>query len=496
MRLKIIAGNFLVVLIVGLLSFYIAKGEVETGLAAQVESQIVNDSKLLGRSFQLEGITFLEMVVDRAQTEAVKQAFGGLDTDSRRSRAHQAANGISQWLRDPSRRGLNPDLVVITDETGTVLARDQDPNRLHNTRLAQQIPALRTVLAAGEPAHDVWFKEDEDKVFETAIAAVRNDAGAVIGALLVGYDLSNATAQRAAELLGRDVAFISDGRVYSSSLENSESQGLASYLFSDSQSAATNAALAGTGGGNRWGAQIDGADWVGVTSALPGVTGFQVAYVVLGNKSEGTSLASSVNIVLYMSIFGALIVLVYGFIIGSSFLRPLEQIEEGVLSVINGRTDFRLDIESAEFGGLAYRINQLINVFTGVSEEDEEGRVSPSRPPPAANPDWQGSAFDTNASQSPSGGGGGGGGDVIDDPALAASLEAEPEDGYLTRVYNEYVQAKTAAGENVANIRQEVFTKRLKGQAGALAKKHGVRMVRFKVEVAGTQVSLKPVLIR
>ncbi len=124
--------------------------------------------------------------------------------------------------------------------------------------------------------------------------------------------------------------------------------------------------------------------------------------------------------------------------------------------------------------------------------------MSPSRPPPAANPAWQGSAFDTNASQSSGGGGGGGGGtgDVIDDPNLAASLEAEPEDAYLARVYDEYVQAKTAAGEDVANIRQEVFTKRLKGQAGALAKKHGVRMVRFKVEVAGTQVSLKPVLIR
>ena len=42
----------------------------------------------------------------------------------------------------------------------------------------------------------------------------------------------------------------------------------------------------------------------------------------------------------------------------------------------------------------------------------------------------------------------------------------------------------------------DVFTKRLQGQAAALAKKSGVRMVRFQVEVSGTQVSLKPVLIR
>jgi len=495
MRLKIIAGNFLVVLLVGLGSFYMAKGDVESGLSDQVDAQIVNDSRLLGRSFRLEGMTFLDLVTDRAETQPVKQAFGGLDSDSRRTRAHQAANGISQWLRDPSRRGLNPDLVVITDETGTVLARDQDPNRLHNTRLGQQIPALGRVLADGAPAHDVWFKEDEEKVFETAIAAVRNEAGSVIGALLVGYEFSNASADRAAAELGRDVAFITEGAVYSSSLDNAESQGLTSFLFGDSQAAGTNAALAGSGGGQRWSAELNGSDWVGVTSPLPGISGHQVAYVVTANKSEITSLASSVNVVLYLSIFGALIVLIYGFIIGSSFLRPLEQIEEGVLSVINGRTDFRLDIESAEFGGLAYRINQLINVFTGVSEEDEEGRVSPSRPPgPPA--DWQGSAFETNASTDGSAGGGGGAGDAIDDPGIAASLEAEPEEAYLARVYQEYVQAKTAAGENVANIRQDVFTKRLQGQASALAKKNGVRMVRFKVEASGTQVSLKPVLIR
>jgi hypothetical protein len=491
MRLKIIAGNFLVVLIVGLLSFYIAKGEVESGLVAQVDAQIVNDSKLLSRSFQLEGITFLDMVVDRAATQPVTQAFSGLDSNSRRARAHQAANGISQWLRDPSRRGLNPDLVVITDATGTVLARDQDPNRLHNTRLGTELPALRGVLSDGTGALDVWFKADEDKVFETAMAAIHNEAGSVIGALVVGYDLSNATAQRAADVLGRDVAFLTEGRVYSSSLENSESQGLSAFLFGDSEAAATTAALSGQGSGSRWSAHIDGADWAGVTAPLPNVSGHQVAFVVAANKSAVTSLASAVNIVLYMSIFGALIVLVYGFIIGSSFLRPLEQIEEGVLSVINGRTDFRLDIESAEFGGLAYRINQLVNVFTGVSEEDEEGRVSPSRPPgPPA--DWQGSAFDTNTSSA----GAGGGATAIDDPAVAASLEGEPEDAYLARVYSEYVQAKTAAGENVANIRQDVFTKRLQGQASALANKQGVRMVRFKVEVSGTQVSLTPVLIR
>src|SRR6185295_6106518 len=98
-----------------------------------------------------------------------------------------------------------------------------------------------------------------------------------------------------------------------------------------------------------------------------------------------------------------------------------------------------LDVQSAEFGGLAYRINQLLNVFTGVQEtaEDESGRVS-SPPNQAA---WQDQAF----ADQPSGGGAsaasaaGGANDPIDDPAVAGPLAAEAEADYYARIYKEYV---------------------------------------------------------
>ena len=155
------------------------------------------------------------------------------------------------------------------------------------------------------------------------------------------------------------------------------------------------------------------------------------------------------------------------------------------IAVINGRTDLRLDIESAELGGLAYRINQLLNVFTGTPEEDEEGRVS--SPPEAwsdAGPPTGGGAAAPSA------------GADEDDPELAAKLAAEPEDAYYTRVYTEYVAAKEAAGENVSNITQDRFVQRLQANEKSLIKKHGCRMVRFQVQVKGTQVNLRPVIIQ
>jgi hypothetical protein len=490
MRLKIIAGNLIVVLVVGLVSYFVVQSQLKESLGAQVEQEIANDVTLFDRSWRLSSRQFLDYVEDRATSQPVRDAFGGLDENSRRQRAHQAANGVAQWFRDPARgRGGAPDLVAITDETGRVIARNQDPNRMYGAQLTSQLPLLRAVLSQTELRHDVWLKTDENKLLQIGMAPIVSDQGAVLGALVVGYDLSNGLATSEAQVLGRDVAFIVADNVYSSSLGGSGPvQALKGHLFGP-LAADTNAALEGSGS-QPWHAQIGGDEWVGVTAPLPLAPSMNVAYAVMANKTESMALAGAATIILILTVLGAILVLLYGFLIGTSFIRPVEQIEEGVLAVINGRTDLRIDVESAEFGGLAYRINQLINVFTGVSEEDDEGRVSR---PPARPGGW------SEEQAMGDGGGGGAGpaapGEPIDDPAVASQLGAEPEDAYLSRIYQEYVQAKAGVGETI-NIPQDRFSQRLQGNADALAKKHGVAGVRFRVEVAGNQVVLRPVLLR
>ena len=116
-----------------------------------------------------------------------------------------------------------------------------------------------------------------------------------------------------------------------------------------------------------------------------------VAFAVLGNRTEGTRLASTANVILIMLVICALLVIGYGLAIATAIMRPIEEIEEGVLQVINGKTDHRLQTDSAELGGLAFRINQLLNVFTGTEEtsEDEEGKLS--IPPSEAH--WKDAEF-------------------------------------------------------------------------------------------------------
>ena len=74
-------------------------------------------------------------------------------------------------------------------------------------------------------------QQQENKLLETAIAPIRSEPGTTLGALVVGYDLSNGVARREGAMLDRDIAFLVDGKVYSSSLEGSAARDLRAFLF-------------------------------------------------------------------------------------------------------------------------------------------------------------------------------------------------------------------------------------------------------------------------
>jgi hypothetical protein len=495
MRLKIIAGNLAVVVLLGLAAFVFVGGQLQNNLLGRLDAKISSDRELFDRSFRLSGLEFLDHVTQRAAERQLRDVFGGLDLDSRRTRAYDACEATASWLADPARgnRG-NPDIVVIVDETGKALARNGARNVMFGKLLTPQLPSLAVALRDGKPMHDVWLEDQEHKLLETAIAPIRSDAGTTLGALVVGYDLSNGLAKREGAMLDRDIAFLNDGNVYSSSLDSGAARDLRGFLFGP-DAASTNGVLGGQSSVSRtWRATLGGQEYSGITARLPLTPSHPVAYAVLGNRTAQLELVSVVNVILILTVLGAILVVLYGFVIGNTIMRPIEEIEEGVLAVINGRTDLRLETKSAELGGLAFRINQLLNVFTGTEEqtEDEQGRVSLA---PSAGA-WKDAAF-TDAE---AGGGAKGGAanpdEPIDDPALAQKLGAEDEAAYSQRVYREYVAAKQALGENVSNIPQDRFMQRLSGRAAALAQKHGCRLVRFHVETRGDQVLLRPVLIK
>lgn len=503
MRLKIVAGNLAVVLLLSLIAFFTVRYGIRSEMSREIDSSIVNDQLLADRSFRLAALNFLADVSERAADRQVSDVFDGLDDNSRRTRAYEAAEATSAWLGDPARgRRASPDIVVITDETGRALARNGARNVMFGKLLVPSLPALSDVLKYGKTRHDVWLEENEKKLLRTAMAPIRDDkTGNIIGALVAGYDLSDGVAKEQGGILGCDLAFITKEKVYSSSLEGNAAKALATSLLG-ARKVNTEAVLSGSASRTEpWNASLSGDEYIGITARLPMSDSLPVAYAVLGDRTAKMALASYTNVILYLLVIGAFLVVVYGFVIGNSIERQIERVEEGVLAVINGRTELRLETDSPELGGLAYRINQLLNVFTGTEEtsEDADGRMATGSKDDA----WKDAAFtdgvrndavgsaatqaaaDSSANE-----------EVIDDPAVAAQLAAEEEGAYYTRVFNEYVGAKQKLGENVSNIAAERFSQRLKGRAEALAKQYGCRSVRFQVQTGDNQVALRPVLIR
>jgi hypothetical protein len=214
--------------------------------------------------------------------------------------------------------------------------------------------------------------------------------------------------------------------------------------------------------------------------------GIEAAYVVLAGHGKHMALASVATTILWLMLLGLVGVAIYGFIIANSLMEPIEHMEDGILAVINGRSDVRLEVETPELGGLAYRVNQLINMLMGVAEEDEEGRAVTS------SGGWEAvsaSGPDAGARSSSSG-------DPYGDDPEAAALAAVPEGQYYARLYQDYVAAKRSVGDDVTSVAEERFIERIKGNADHLVKKHSAKMVRFKVETIGGQVNLRPVIIR
>jgi hypothetical protein len=148
--------------------------------------------------------------------------------------------------------------------------------------------------------------------------------------------------------------------------------------------------------------------------------------------------------------------------------------EEGLLAILNGQTDKRFELEHAELGGLAFRIDQLLNQLMGIEEDttDADGRVS--RAPNAAS-------FASMEVAEPS-----------IDPNLAAALAAEPAQTYYARIYREYIGQKQALGENVSHITEQAFFSRVQGMEQDAAQKQG-RPVRFQIATRGNEVVFLPV---
>ncbi|MCU0691075.1 MAG: hypothetical protein MUF54_06725 [Polyangiaceae bacterium] len=177
-------------------------------------------------------------------------------------------------------------------------------------------------------------------------------------------------------------------------------------------------------------------------------------------------------------LLGLVLVAIAGSLLGNYVSRPVEQLEDGLLQILNGRTDLRFEIEHAVLGGLVFRINTLLNQLMGVQEDDTDDEGRPSLAPSAQRLQGALEVDEKQGSQT----------EQVD-AALATALAAEPAESYYPRIFREYIEAKRTIGDPVDHITEASFVARIHDREKEMGERTG-RSVRYQVQLRGREVVL------
>jgi len=482
MRWKIIAVNSIIVLLVGVLSYALLraglgdlasnptqlKGEAERALAAA-------NGKL-----ELDAVRTERWLATMANEKASREVFRAGTVNARQEEATEYSNRLlSSAATNPVFDQMAPALVTVVDANGITLGRN-GTNLGRGEDLSAGHPSVKAAIAQGVTATDVWADAKTSQLLSVSYAPVRDDDRKVLGLLLVGTPLNDGRLQRTAELTSGTGLILGIPAGAAVDLKAKSTTVSPAVLTAVAQSPLKEAVLQTVASGH--GAFIPGGPTESLLAAAP-LSGYGDGKRAVLISVSPASLIESISGLLWpvfaVTGLGILLVCLGGFLLGNYLSRPIEELEEGLLTILNGKTDLRFEIEHAELGGLVFRLNSLLNQLMGVQEDDTDEEGRPSRPPAAS--DFQDAlAVDERSVSAPS---------ASVDMALVTALRSEPENSYYGRLFREYIAAKRSLGDPIDHISEASFVGRIRNSEGEMREKHG-KPVRYRVETRGKEVIL------
>ncbi|NUP06618.1 MAG: cache domain-containing protein [Polyangiaceae bacterium] len=480
MRLKLIALFTLIVLVVGGLGYALSRVAVRpfTEEDPKRAPQALDAAIAL---LEVEGLATERWVAAKAIEPTLAEPFSGGNELARQRAAKEVADKVYEAAtKAPELSSFKRSIstVIIVDRQGAVLGQNgSSTSGLAGQNLAEVYPALKKAMDDERPASEVWVSQKRDEQRLASYAPIRNGERKVVGALIVASEIDDGRLTSASDRTSGHALVVGvkgEGGLRVLARSSSADQALVDIL---AKSPAADAALktletgetlevAGLPSGNVGVARVIEGYGAGNRAAL-------VAVVKPPARNVGVSLLWPAAVAI---ILGIILVAIAGVMFDAYVRRPITEIEEGLLAIMNGQTNRRLEIEHAELGGVVFRINSLLNQLFGVAEDDTDEDGRPSRPPNA-----QGFNEAISVDESIAVGGA--------NAAEAQVLFAEPEGAYYTRVFNSYIAAKRSVGDPTDHITQPEFVARLRLSEAELAQKHG-KPVRFRVEVKGKEVVL------
>lgn len=385
MRLKLIAIFSVVVLIVGGLSY----GLVRAMVGGKSDPAQANRALTAAAAqLQVEGLATERWIIGRALDPKVRQPFSLGTPDARGGAATEASNTVRDAANGaPELQGVQPALVAIVDEKGIVLGRNGS-QLMRGDDLGKVYPSLHKALEAGVPGSDIWLNRQRNEQLFASYAPIRGEDGKLLGALVVASLVNDERMSTASNKTSGErllLATKGEGGVQVVA-KSSAASDLAATLETKSGDAVSK--ILETGQPLDLAGFPDGT--VAVGRPLDGYGDGRRAVLVAVVAPQGGSLAAGLLWpILGVTALGVVMVIVFASLLDLWISRPIQELEDGLLAIINGKTDLRFELEHPLLGGLAFRINSLLNQLFGVQEDetDEQGRVVGGAPPPAPQPE-------------------------------------------------------------------------------------------------------------
>ena len=475
MRGKLIAVFAVVVLVVGGLSYALTRATL-----GDLSTPGETPRALAGAAAQLhvDGLEVERWLAAEVQNPKLREPFNAGTESARFEGGRQNADRLRDAaVKTADLAALSIQLVAIIDKNGKVLARNGSA-LMRGDDLGGVYPSIKEALKKGGTGSDVWVNRARNEQMLASYAAIRDGEGAIVGVVVVGTALNDERLNLASDK--------TSGRMLAAAVRDGDKLELVAKsngVTSDLVAALTaSPAKEGTFQALSTGQVVDlggmPREYIASARALEGYGNGRRLVLVAIVKLAAPAILSG----LFWPAFGATVLGIILVIMGAYFLdayisQPISEIEDGLLAIMNGRTDRRFEIEHAELGGLVFRLNSLLNQLFGVQEDetDDQGRVS--RAPEAASFSDALEVDERMASMAA--------GEVAD----AHALRDEPEDAYYRRIFDEYIAGKRSLGDPVDHITFPAFVERITASEKELADKHG-KPVRYKVEVRGREVVL------
>lgn len=478
MRNKIILVNAIIVAIVGLLAFVLMRSTILSAASnpEKLLAESKHDAQGASSRLHLDGLRVERWIGEKAAESATLDAFGKADPNAAGAAATTLCDSLaSQAKGAPDLQGTVPSMVMLVDANGKVIGRNGS-NLGRGEDVGTAYPAFKAVLQKGISGGDIWINKSRNDQFLASYATVKNDKGVVVGAIVAGVTINDELSRVSDVATGRALVIVAAegdglGVLARSAADTSALDEVVSKPASEKGARDTIKGVLTQGHTDA----IQAGDMVVAATPLEGFGDGKSKVLVAAAPATTVEGAASIPLpILGVTALGLILVVVGGWLLGSYIMAPIGTLEEGLLAILNGQTEKRFQLEHAELGGLAFRIDQLLNQLMGVEEDntDEQGRVS--RPPSAA-------ALNQAVGMEPS-------------AAATASPELanEPADKYYARLYKEYIAAKKALNEATDHITEQTFVQRIQGMETEAQQKTG-KPVRYQVQSRGNEVVLLPV---